>query len=139
VERERASRPQPGEGRSRRPAPAKLAAALLATTLCAFACSEQTPDAPDGAATPAAEAAAAVERGRKIYENVCIACHDADPTQPGSLGPPLAGASLALLEAKVLRGEYPPGYTPKRPSRTMPRFEYLKDRLGDVAAYLQQH
>lgn len=77
-------------------------------------------------------------RGRQIYQNVCIACHNGDPTQPGSLGPPVAGASLALLEAKVLRGEYPAGYTPLRPSQAMPRFEYLKDRLPDLAAYLQE-
>ena len=81
----------------------------------------------------------AAQRGRQIYENVCIVCHNGEPTQPGSLGPPLAGASQALLEAKLLRGEYPPGYTPSRPGQTMPRFEYLKDHIGDLAAYLQQH
>ena len=74
---------------------------------------------------------AAAKRGRQIYQNVCIACHNADPTQPGSLGPPLAGASLELIEAKVLRGEYPPGYTPCVPGRRCPGYEYLKDRLGD--------
>lgn len=79
----------------------------------------------------------AAARGRKIYENVCIACHNADPTQPGTIGPELAGASRELLEAKVLRGEYPPGYTPKRPSQAMPKLDYLADRIGDLAAYLE--
>ena len=120
--------------RRRRVSFAVRAAPLLAAALCATACSERT----DDAAQPAAAETAAALRGRKIYENVCIACHNADPTQAGSLGPPLAGASLALLEAKVLRGEYPPGYTPQRPSRTMPNFAYLEGRLGDVAAYLEQ-
>lgn len=111
---------------------------LLAAALLAAACSEgaSPPAGADAKLDPAL--AAARERGRKLYENVCIACHNADPRQPGSLGPPLAGASLELLEAKVLRGEYPSGYTPTRPSRAMPRFEYLNGRLGDVAAYLQQ-
>lgn len=86
-----------------------------------------------------ATGSAAAQRGQKLYENVCIACHNADPKLDGSLGPALAGASLELLEAKVLRGEYPPGYTPARPSQAMPRFEYLKDHLADVAAYLQQN
>jgi hypothetical protein len=37
----------------------------------------------------------------------------------------------------VLRGEYPPGYTPKRPgSTTMPRFEFLADKIPAIAAYL---
>jgi mono/diheme cytochrome c family protein len=81
----------------------------------------------------------AAQRGHQIYGNVCIACHNADPTQPGSLGPPLAGASQALLEAKLLRGEYPPGYTPSRPGQTMPRFEHLRNHIPELAAFLQQN
>jgi mono/diheme cytochrome c family protein len=99
---------------------------LLAAALIAMGCSSG-----ETAKTDAAQ------RGRQIYENVCIACHHGDPRQPGSLGPELAGASRGLLEAKVLRGEYPPGYTPKRPSQAMPRFEYLKDRIADLSAYLE--
>jgi mono/diheme cytochrome c family protein len=102
---------------------------LLLAAAC-LACSQgSSGDAPRSSAA---------QRGRKLYENVCLTCHNADPTQPGSLGPPLAGASQALLEAKLLRGEYPPGYTPLRPGQTMPRLEYLKDHIGDLAAYLQQ-
>ena len=108
---------------------------LLAAALFGLACSESS--SPSSGSDPTR--AASIERGRKIYENVCIACHNGDPTQPGSLGPQIAGASLELIEAKVLRAEYPPGYTPLRPSQAMPKYEYLKDRLGDVAAYLQQH
>lgn len=111
---------------------------LLAAALLACVCCDRASPPADANAELAPEQSAARERGHKLYENVCIACHNADPTQPGSLGPPLAGAALELLEAKVLRGEYPPGYTPARPSRAMPRFEYLNGRLGDVAAYLQQ-
>ena len=110
-------------------------ARIVAAALVAIACS-------DGSNTPAegdSAQATAVRRGRQIHQNVCIACHNGDPTQPGSLGPPLAGASQALLEAKLLRGEYPPGYTPSRQGQTMPRFEYLKDHIGDLATYLQQH
>jgi mono/diheme cytochrome c family protein len=98
--------------------------------LLAAACS-------DGAESTASVSAEA-QRGRQVYENVCIACHAGDPGQPGSVGPQIAGASRELLEAKVLRGEYPPGYTPVRPGQAMPRYDYLKDRIGDLAAYLQQ-
>jgi mono/diheme cytochrome c family protein len=98
----------------------------LAAALLAVACAEGS-DGPQ---------AGAAQRGEQVYRNVCIACHASDPTQPGSLGPPLAGASQELLEAKLLRGEYPPGYTPQRPSRAMPRLEYLKDAIPDLAAYL---
>ena len=107
---------------------------MVAAALFAIACSDRGESPADAGSAQSA----AVERGRQIYQNVCIACHNGDPTQPGSLGPPLAGASLELIQAKVLRGAYPPGYAPKRQSQAMPRFEYLKDRLPDVAAYLQQ-
>ena len=79
---------------------------------------------------------AAAARGRTVYENVCTACHHRDPHQAGALGPELAGASLELIEAKVLRNEYPPGYAPKRPGASMPKYEYLAPNLADIAAYL---
>ena len=78
------------------------------------------------------------QEGRGIYDNVCIACHSGDPARDGVLGPAVAGASRELLEARLIRGEYPPGYTPKRPSATMPRFEYLADKLDALAAYLAE-
>ena len=111
---------------------------MFATALLAVACSDGSSAPKDAASQVDAERTAARQRGRQIYQNVCIACHASDPAQPGSLGPQLVGASRELIEAKVLRGEYPPGYTPLRPSQAMPRYEYLKDRLGDVAIYLQQ-
>jgi mono/diheme cytochrome c family protein len=79
---------------------------------------------------------AAAARGKTVYENVCTACHHRDPRQAGAIGPEVAGASRELIEAKVLRNEYPPGYVPKRPSAAMPKYEYLAPNLGDVAAYL---
>jgi mono/diheme cytochrome c family protein len=78
----------------------------------------------------------AVARGEKIYRNICVVCHNADPNQPGPLGPANAGASRELLEAKLLRGEYPAGYTPQRNTQQMPRFEFLEPNLDDIAAYL---
>jgi len=77
-----------------------------------------------------------VERGKHYYKNVCTACHNGDPSKDGTLGPAVAGSSLALLEAKVLRGEYPPGYTPKRDTSAMPRFEFLAPEIPGLAAYL---
>jgi mono/diheme cytochrome c family protein len=77
-------------------------------------------------------------QGRRVYQNVCITCHNGDPTLDGALGPAIAGSSRELLEAKVLRGEYPPGYAPKRAgSITMPRFDFLADQIDALAAYLE--
>jgi mono/diheme cytochrome c family protein len=95
-----------------------------------------TPAAPPAATAPAAAPGDAVARGRQVYLSVCTACHNADPNRDGSVGPANAGSSRALLEAKVLHGTYPPGYTPKRPSAVMPRFENLAGSIDDLAAFL---
>ena len=134
-----------------------LAAAMLLT-----ACSEggsdgaSQPSASDASPAPAAESQAAgsgassggepandartpealAAAGRSVYNANCIACHAMDPTQDGALGPAVAGSSLELLETRVLRGEYPPGYVPKRPSRVMVPLPHLEPRLPELAAYL---
>ncbi len=88
-----------------------------------------------GDGEPAVETAA--KRGERVYQNVCIACHHGDPNQDAAVGPATAGSSYELLEARVVRGEYPPGYTPKRPAGAMPAFPYLANQIGDLAAYLE--
>jgi mono/diheme cytochrome c family protein len=80
--------------------------------------------------------AALAKRGAQIYQSNCTACHALDPTQPGPVGPPIAGSPLALLEAKVLRNEYPPGYTPKRDTRAMIPLVHLEPELPAIAAFL---
>lgn len=83
------------------------------------------------------EDAGPVERGKRAYVANCLACHNADPALDGTLGPAIAGSSLALVEARIMRAEYPPGYTPKRPSALMPAQPYLKGDVPDLAAYLE--
>ena len=78
-----------------------------------------------------------VELGRRAYMANCIACHNADPRKEGTLGPALAGSPLALVEARVMRAEYPPGYTPKRASSLMPAQPFLKQDVPQLAAYLE--
>jgi mono/diheme cytochrome c family protein len=78
------------------------------------------------------------QEGRRVYQNVCIACHNGDPNQDGSAGPAIAGSSRELIEARVLRAEYPPGYTPKRRGHVMPRLPYLADKIDALAAYLAE-
>ena len=98
--------------------------ALIAIVTMACADESEEPDDP------------AVARGEKIYRNVCVVCHDPDPNQTGPLGPAITGASRELLEAKLVRGKYPAGYTPKRNTQQMPRFEFLEPNLDDIAAFL---
>jgi len=81
----------------------------------------------------------AAERGREVFALICGACHHAkNPFLDGSQGPAIAGSSLELLEAKVLHNEYPPGYVPKRSTSNMVPLPYLKARLPDIAAFLNE-
>ena len=79
---------------------------------------------------------AAVERGRQVYVSQCTACHAFDASQPGPVGPEVKGASRELLEAKIVRGTYPPGYNPKRPTAVMPPQPALGPEIDALAAYL---
>jgi len=99
---------------------------LMLATSCGEQPSESTTKGPDPT------------RGKRAYIATCIVCHNMDPTQPGSLGPAIKGASEALLVAKVLHKRYPANYTPKRPTTAMPTYPHLKKRIPDLAAFLAQ-
>ena len=77
------------------------------------------------------------ERGRQVYVSQCTACHAFDPSQPGPVGPEIKGSSRELLETKVVRGSYPPGYRPKRPTAVMPPQPQLARDIDVLAAYLK--
>ena len=77
------------------------------------------------------------ERGRQAYQANCIACHNADPAQPGAIGPALKGSPRELLEAKVLKGSYPPGYTPKRTTTVMVPIPAVTPEIPALAEYLR--
>jgi mono/diheme cytochrome c family protein len=78
----------------------------------------------------------AVERGEVVYRTNCISCHNPDPNLPGPTGPAIAGVSRALLDARVLHGTYPSGYTPQRKSHTMRALPWLDGHIDDLAAFL---
>ena len=77
------------------------------------------------------------ERGRQTYMANCMACHNADPAQPGTVGPSVKGSSRELVDARVTRAAYPAGYKPKRETKLMIAMPHLADRVDDLAAYLR--
>ena len=124
------------------------AAALVAGALLLAACGRD--EAPAPAATPggthAAPAAAPPgatpaggdpTKGRQVYLGQCAACHNTDPAKDGTVGPAVKGSTKDLLEARVLRGEYPQGYKPKRDSKVMPPRPDLGPSIPDLVAFLR--
>ena len=78
------------------------------------------------------------ERGKVVYMTQCTACHAQDPQQNGGVGPAIAGSSVELLRAKVLKNEYPEGYKPKRETKAMIALPHLEKDIDALAAFLQQ-
>jgi len=110
---------------------ANLAILLLCAPLVIGACSGDSDDSSGAAKDPD------WQRGRALYLANCVACHNLDPSRDGPIGPALKGSSRELLEYRVLRTEYPPGYKPKRNTKLMPTFPYLKSEIPYLAAYLR--
>jgi len=79
-----------------------------------------------------------VQRGEVVYRTNCASCHNRDPNLPGWMGPPIAGSSRALIEDRVLRLSYPPGYVPKRNTHKMRALPWLSGHIDDLTAYLDQ-
>jgi len=104
----------------------RLLGTLGALLLFAVACGEQP------------ELSEAAQRGRSVWMANCVACHATDPTKAGALGPDVAGSSRELIEARVLRAEYPPGYTPKRSTHAMVALPHLAGSIDDLYAYLNE-
>ncbi len=131
-------------------------ASMIPVLLLVFACACERsstgtgapvapPNGATSASTPAADPAASadpapragdVAKGRQLYVTNCGICHATDPTKPGTIGPELAGSTRELVVRRVLHGDYPAGYTPKRDTRNMIALPHLAPVVDDIAAYL---
>jgi mono/diheme cytochrome c family protein len=93
-------------------------------------CTQKASDAPID------QKAQLIARGKSVYQTSCTACHSPDPRVAGALGPDVAKSSLELVEARVLRTEYPKEYKPKRTTHIMQALPQLKDDIPAMHAYL---
>ncbi len=76
------------------------------------------------------------DRGKRLYLSQCAACHNRDPSKDGTTGPAIKGSSHELIESRVLRASYPPGYTPKRKSLLMKPMPFLRSAIPHLTAFL---
>ena len=104
---------------------------LLCSSLTFSACSGDSDSSSEASKDPE------WQRGRAVYVANCVACHNNDPAKEGPIGPALKGSPKELVESRVLRTEYPPGYKPKRNTKVMPTFPFLKSETKYLAAYLR--
>ena len=98
---------------------------------------ESAPE-PTGAVGAEIDKAQLVKRGTGVYRANCTACHNDNPKLDGSLGPAVAGSSLELLRARLINGDYPTGYKPKRSTHVMPKLPQLEKELDALTAFLNQ-
>jgi mono/diheme cytochrome c family protein len=77
-----------------------------------------------------------VAKGKTVYLANCITCHNSNPRLAGSLGPDVYGSSKELLTARIVHGNYPEGYTPKRSSHVMRALPHLANDIDALTAYL---
>jgi mono/diheme cytochrome c family protein len=103
---------------------------LVGAMAVTLGCSEDTKQATE--MTPAD----LVKRGAGVYAANCTVCHNPNPSLDGGLGPALVGSSLELITMRVLRVQYPAGYTPKRDTSIMLPLPYLEPELPALAAFL---
>jgi len=82
---------------------------------------------------------ALTERGKAIYNANCTACHNSNPKLPGSIGPDVYGSSKELLTARIVHGNYPDGYKPKRTSGAMPALPHLTGDIEALTSYLNSN
>ena len=121
--------------RAATPSSVRRGASLLAGAF-ALACALQLFSACGKKAASVPDADPKVTAGRAIFLSHCIACHNVNPALDGSLGPAIKGSALELVQARVLRGEYPPGYAPKRQTHIMVKLPLTEDDVANVHAFL---
>ena len=119
-----------------------LALALLAANGCSRSGSGSSANAPPGVAAPAASASGA-ERGARLYEANCVACHQADGHGIPGVYPSLAGSALVLGEPRplvrwIVRGIRPPSLPAGRYATQMPHFGWMTPAdAAALATYLR--
>lgn len=103
------------------------------------ACSTTDPNLPELTQGFNPDQQSLIETGARVYRGTCVSCHAFDPREEGPVGPAVAGSPLKLLEARVLRAEYPSDYQPKRDTHKMMSMPQLKSQIPALYSYLEAY
>ncbi len=76
-------------------------------------------------------------RGKKVYSQNCIACHNPNPKIDGAIGPAIADSSIELLTARLLHANYPVNYKPKKSGHQMPALPALELEIPALFSFLK--
>ena len=77
-----------------------------------------------------------IEKGRMVYFANCVSCHNNNPKKAGSIGPVVYGVPIDVLTQKIVSGEYPENYRPKRTSKIMPLMPHLNSEISNLYAFI---
>lgn len=75
-------------------------------------------------------------KGKNIFIENCLNCHNPNIARPETIGPNIAGSSIEVVTARVLRAQYPEHYLFKRKSHLMPAFPQLEKDIPAIHAYV---
>jgi mono/diheme cytochrome c family protein len=114
---------------------------LLVAGLVLAGCGQDEKPLPKSSAEPAGTTRGVTPgdpaKGRQVWLAQCASCHNVEPSKDGPVGPAVKGSPAELVEARVLRAGYPPGYKPKRETKVMPPRPDLVASISDLSAYLR--
>ena len=89
---------------------------------------------------------ASIERGKKVYENTCLACHQVNGGGVPGMNPPLKKTKWVLGDKKTLIGIVLKGLDKEIEvngetySNTMPSFAMLSDKeIADVLTFVRNN
>ena len=77
-----------------------------------------------------------IEKGRMVYFANCVSCHNNNPKKHGSIGHVVYGVPIDVLTQKILSGEYPENYRPKRKSKIMTLMPHLNSEISNLYAFI---
>lgn len=89
---------------------------------------------------------ASIERGKKVYDNICLACHQANGSGVPGMNPPLKRTKWVLGDKKTLINVVLKGLdqeivvNDETFANTMPSFAVLSDKeIADVLTYVRNN